>query len=421
MEGYSLPPLHDYQRTIADNVRNLLRGGFGNGAERRGMISMPTGSGKTRVAVQALVEAMREDGFPGGILWVADRDELCEQAVEAWRQVWSSIGIQAARLLRISRMWDRQEPPQPVIDLHVVVATIQTLHARLSNQPGEYEFLADFKLVVFDEAHRSVAPTFTSVMEDIGLTRFQRADEPFKPFMLGLTATPYRGHDERETRRLVRRYGSNRLDSGAFASDKPEAVIQELQGMGVLAQADHKSIEGGTFSLDPKERKSSSPWLPQSVENRIARSDERTKRIVEAYKEHVDSDWPTLVFATSVEHARTLAALLNREGICSRAVSSETETATRRRVVEKFRRGEIKALVNYDVFREGFDAPRTRAIIVARPVYSPNLYFQMIGRGLRGPRNGGDKRCLILNVKDNIENFDRALAFSEPDWLWATG
>ena len=56
---------------------------------------MPTGSGKTRVAVQAVVEAIRDDGFEGGVLWVADRDELCEQAVEAWRQVWSSEGAQA--------------------------------------------------------------------------------------------------------------------------------------------------------------------------------------------------------------------------------------------------------------------------------------------------------------------------------------
>ena len=83
------------------------------------------------------------------------------------------------------------------------------------------------------------------------------------------------------------------------------------------------------------------------------------------------------------------------------------------------RGGEIQALVNYAVFREGFDAPRTRAIIVARPVYSPNLYFQMIGRGLRGPKNGGNDRCLILNVYDNIENFGRRLAFSDLDWLWA--
>jgi len=43
----------------------------------------------------------------------------------------------------------------------------------------------------------------------------------------------------------------------------------------------------------------------------------------------------------------------------------------------------------------------------------------MIGRGLRGPANGGDDRCLILNVADNIEKFDRKLAFTELDWLWA--
>ena len=430
VEGpYSLPELHDYQRTIADKARNMLRSEHGDGAERRGIISMPTGSGKTRVAVQAVVEAMRDDGLRGGVLWVADRDELCEQAVEAWRQVWSSIGTQAVRL-RISRMWGGMERPQPTSELHVIVATIQTLNAKLSNQPGEYEFLANFNLVVFDEAHRSIAPTFTSVMQDVGLTRFQRADEPS---LLGLTATPYRGRDGDETARLVRRYGSKRLDSGAFASDEPEAVIRELQDMGVLAQADHETIEGETFpldaifdgSLDKEELKRvldewlALPWLPQRVEERIAQSAERTRRIVEAYETHVDPDWPTLIFATSVEHARTVAALLNRRGIRSRAVSAGTETATRRRVVEEFRRGEVRALVNHGVFREGFDAPKTRAIIVARPVYSPNLYFQMIGRGLRGPLNGGDDRCLVLNVQDNIESFERKLAFSELDWLWA--
>ena len=45
-------------------------------------------------------------------------------------------------------------------------------------------------------------------------------------------------------------------------------------------------------------------------------------------------------------------------------------------------------------------------------------HFQMIGRGLRGPRNGGTGRCLILNVEDNIEDFGTALAFAELDWLW---
>ena len=422
VEGpHSLPELHGYQRTIVDRVRDMLCNGFAGNGGRRGMISLPTGSGKTRVAVQAIVEAMR-DGLNGGVLWVADRDELCEQAVEAWGQVWSSVGAEGKRL-RISRMWAGQPRPLPVSDLHVIVATIQTLNAKLSKQPGEYGFLSDSTLVVFDEAHRSIAPTFTSVMEEIGLTRWQRSEEPF---LLGLTATPYRGHDERETARLVRRYGANRLDAGAFASDEPGEVVRELQEMRVLARADHEIIEGGDFSLNRQELKilQAMPypaWLPRSMEDRIARDVDRTKRIVHAYETSVGDvsrRWPALVFATSVEHAFTVAALLNSRGVRSRAVSGATESSVRRRIVEEYRAGEIRVLVNYGVFREGFDAPKTRVIIVARPVYSPNLYFQMIGRGLRGPRNGGNDRCLVVNVRDNIENFDRELAFSGLDWLW---
>ena len=416
----SLPPLHDYQRRIVENVREVIRS---NGAlgERRGMISMPTGSGKTRVAVQSIVEAIREDGFEGGILWVADRGELCDQAVEAWRQVWASEGKEATQL-RISRMWAGQPSPLPVSHMHVIVATIQTLYAKLNAQPESYEFLADFKLLVFDEAHRSVARTFTSVMDELGLSVGRaRWKNPQEAFLIGLTATPYRGYDEAETQRLVNRYGSNRLDAGAFASDNPEEVIRELQGMSVLAQADHAIIEGGQFHLSDDELRQSgeTPWLPRSVESRIARDSNRTRRIVQAFNDHIKPDWSTLIFATSVEHAQTIAALLNSMGIKSRAVSADTDPNSRRSIVEQFRMGEIRALVNHGIFREGFDAPRTRAIIVARPVYSPNLYFQMIGRGLRGKRNGGNDRCLILNVSDNIENFVQKLAFSELDWLWA--
>ena len=418
----SLPGLHDYQKSIVAKVRGMLCNGHTNNGGRRGMISLPTGSGKTRIAVQGIVEALCGD-FTGGVLWVADRDELCEQAVEAWRQVWSSVGAKGKQL-RISRLWHGHPRPLPTSDLHVIVATIQTLNARLSNQPNDYRFLADFNLVVFDEAHRSIAPTYTSVMQEIGLTRWQREEEPF---LLGLTATPYRGHDEEETARLVRRYGGNRLDAGAFTSDEPSEVTRELQEMHVLAHADHESIEGGDFLLNQDELTEmqampNPAWLPRSMEERIAGDADRTKRIIAAYNTFVggphQNEWPTLIFATSVEHAQTVAALLNSEGVRSRAVSGGTETPVRRDIVERFRAGQLDVLVNYGVFREGFDAPKTRVIIVARPVYSPNLYFQMIGRGLRGPKNGGNERSLIVNVRDNIDNFSKALAFSKLDWLW---
>ncbi len=420
-----LRPLHDYQERVAEGIRAMLRGEAAGRCERRAMISLPTGSGKTRVAVQAIVEAIREDDFPGGVLWVADRDELCEQAVEAWRQVWSSIGG-PGECLRISRAWAGQEAPRPLTTRHVVVASIQTLQARLGQSPG-FGFLADLQLVVFDEAHRSIAPSYTSVMQEIGLTRFQKPDEPF---LVGLTATPYRGRDEEETARLVNRYGRRRLDDGAFPDDEPTAVVRHLQTRGILSRADHEAIQGDTFRLSAddlglmRERGWNGghwnlPWLPQQVEDRLARSTARTNRILDAFEQHIDPGWPVLVFATSVEHAQTLATLLTQRGAPARAVSGETRHHTRRRVVEDFRSERIQALVNYGVFREGFDAPKTRAILVARPVYSPNLYFQMIGRGLRGPKNGGTERCLILNVEDNIENFGPELAFSDLDWLWS--
>ena len=410
-----LPKLHDYQQTVVDNIRYLLKRDALT-TDRRGMVSMPTGSGKTRVAVQAVVEAIRDDGFQGGILWVADRDELCEQAVEAWREVWASEGKRATQL-RISRMWGGHPKPLLTADPHVIVATIQTLSTRIDANPEAYDFLSYFNLLVFDEAHRSVAPTFTSVMQELGLTRYRREGEPL---LIGLTATPYRGRDVEETARLVNRYSSNRLDAGAFDSDEPEKVIRQLQNMRVLARADQATIDGGRFLLSDDERRLSAdvPWLPQSVEDRIASNTARTQRIIDEYMRRIEPDWPTLIFATSVEHSKIIAALLSSIGVKARAVSAETNRMSRRRIVEEFRAGEIKALVNYGIFREGFDAPKTRAIIVARPVYSPNLYFQMIGRGLRGIRNGGNDRCLILNVRDNIENFERKLAFSDLDWLW---
>ncbi|MDE0615349.1 MAG: DEAD/DEAH box helicase [bacterium] len=423
----SLPPLHNFQDVVVQNVRDMFRSAGAEGVVKRGMLTMPTGSGKTRVAVQAIVEAMRQGEFRGGVLWVADRDELCEQAVEAWAQAWRSLGSDAEQL-RISRMWSGQPAPSPTTDGHVVVATIQTLSARLTSRRAEYGFLKDFKLVIFDEAHRSIAPTYTSVLTEMGLTYRQSEDEPF---LLGLTATPYRGRDKEETTRLVSRYGGNRLDAGAFSSDDPRVVVSELQAMGVLALVDQVPIEGGTFRLTESEREEVSKfakdperlehllaWLPQSVENRIAQDSHRTKRIIDAYEIHVKPNWPTLIFATSVEHAQTLAALLSRRGITARSVSGTTETVIRRRIIEGFRHGEIDVLVNYGVLREGFDAPKTRAIIVARPVYSPNLYFQMIGRGLRGHRNGGHDRCLILNVRDNIEEFGAELSFQDLEWLW---
>ena len=149
----------------------------------------------------------------------------------------------------------------------------------------------------------------------------------------------------------------------------------------------------------------------------LGRAHDRNRRILE-HVSRLPVDWPVLIFAASVEHAEDLAVELTMSGVPSAAITGETRAGVRRNAIDRFRRGELRVLTNYGVLTTGFDAPSVRAIYVTRPVYSPLLYQQMIGRGLRGPLNGGEERCLIVNVEDNVDQFGESLAFRGFEHLW---
>src|SRR5436190_1830450 len=131
----------------------------------------------------------------------------------------------------------------------------------------------------------------------------------------------------------------------------------------------------------------------------------------------MDDSWPILLFATSVSHAQLMAALLSFNGVVAKAISGSTDPGARRHYISEFKAGRIRVLTNYGVLTTGFDAPAVRALVVARPTFSPNLYQQMIGRGLRGPLNGGKDECLIINVEDNVRRFEGELAFRDFEYL----
>lgn len=399
------PSLHAYQEQLAQAVFNLLK----SPEPQRGMLSLPTGAGKTRITAEGVIRWIRDNPVrPGPVLWIAQTAELCEQAVQSWAFVWSKVGPKLP--LVISRLWSGNSAA-PVDDrAHLVVATDAKLQECLAT--SDYTWLREgAALVIVDEAHTAISPLYTRLLEQLGLTH-QRTSR----HLLGLTATPYR-NDEELTRRLVQRFG-HRLDTGVFNGDLADA-IKELQRLGVLAQVEHHELTGGTISLNPDELKRSQTFstLPKGAEQRLADDHERNQRIIEAI-EDMPRDWPVLVFATSVAHAKLLAAKLGDRGVSATAIDANTPAAERRHRVDAFRKGTVQVLTNYGVLTQGFDAPATRAVVVARPTYSPNVYQQMIGRGLRGPKNGGKEFCRILNVRDNITNYGEELAFTEFEYLW---
>jgi len=399
------PRLHDYQEDLVRNISTLLD----RLAPQRGMLSLPTGAGKTRVTAEAVIRWVKRVGdLEGPLLWIAQTEELCEQAVQSWKFVWSKVG--AERPLTISRLWSSNEVGNVVDHPHLVVATDAKLERCLGTD--QYAWLREPALVIVDEAHTAISKRYTEILGLLGLTQYET-----RRHLLGLTATPFRNTNEDETRRLITRFGNRRLDEGVFPSGDP---YRDLQEWGMLAQVEHRTLEGGRIILsqDEKTHAERMAMLSRAAEQRLADDHARSLRIVDSVAA-LPPDWPTLLFATSVDHAKYLAAMLNDRGVPSAAVDSTTSTQDRRTRIEKFRNGHIRVLTNYGVLTQGFDAPATRVVVVARPVYSTNVYQQMIGRGLRGPKNGGKGTCLILNVDDNIANFDTRLAFTQFEHLWS--
>ena len=95
------------------------------------------------------------------------------------------------------------------------------------------------------------------------------------------------------------------------------------------------------------------------------------------------------------------------------------EYLTRFRAIESFKGGNCGVLVNFGILTTGFDAPNIGAVFITRPTNSIILYSQMLGRGLRGPKVGGMKKCIVYDVVDNIKGFgDQENIYEYFDGYW---
>lgn len=90
-----------------------------------------------------------------------------------------------------------------------------------------------------------------------------------------------------------------------------------------------------------------------------------------------------LVFTAGVKHAHDVAAEIKKSGITVDVVTGETPPLERNAIITAFRKGEIRCLVNVAVLTVGFNVPDIDLLCLMRPMRSPVLYVQTIGRGVR--------------------------------------
>lgn len=403
---FPLPPLHDFQIEVRDGIKAMIDKEK-NG--RRAVISLPTGGGKTRVTVESAVEfTLKPESRRRGVLWIAQTDELCEQAVQAFREVWPNRGAEKTDL-RIIRLWGGN--PRPSIpeegDPFVIVASIQTMDARGGIHGGEWTKI--FGMIVIDECHHAITPSYTRLLKGLGFDA-RTNDEGPNPelIILGLSATPFRVGDD-ESRRLVARFGNR-----CYPKDQ-QTLHERLLQQRVLCKVTYEDLQSGVSLSGAEEEELDRLYKPSDydgieferllgkINQRLGDDEVRNHLLVERIQ--ASNERSILFFANSVSHSYEITARLNLAGIPAAAVSGETSRCARRYFLDQFRQGELRVLCNHSVLTTGFDAPQTDMLLIARQVFSPVRYMQIVGRGLRGVKNGGTEHCRIVTVLDNLGRF----------------
>jgi DNA repair protein RadD len=108
-----------------------------------------------------------------------------------------------------------------------------------------------------------------------------------------------------------------------------------------------------------------------------------------------------LVFCTGVKHAHHVAEVLRQHGVTAECVTGETPKKERKKLLDDFRAGRLRALTNANVLTTGFDYPDIDLVVMLRPTMSASLYIQMAGRGMRVKSH--TDHCLVLDFAGVVE------------------
>lgn len=312
------------------------------------IVNMPTGSGKSHV-IAALAEHYYNECK--NVLILAHRKELIEQT--GGKISGMPVGYYSASL-------GKKELHQGV-----TLANIQSM-ARVTDLPP-------YDVVLIDECHM-VPPKdgiYWNLLNRIG-----------KPKIAGFSATPYRlkggklGWGD-----TVYEIGYKPLfDAGYLCPVSNKLLLDVTPNLASVpvALGEYKQEEIAAIMEDPA-------LLTASI------------AAIRAFSVGRNS---CLIFTVSVNHAYLVRNTLAANGIEADIITGETPQTERDDIIERFRAGSIRFLINCEVLLVGFDAPCVDAIFCLRPTKSKGLWEQMCGRGVREYK--GKVNCLLIDMAGNL-------------------
>ena len=341
--------LRPYQNEAVEAIFTQFREGI-----RKTLLVLPTGTGKTIV----FAEVIRRAVLAGGrVLILAHREELLQQAADKLARTTGILaGLEKAESHAADGLYS------------VIIGSVQTLQ----NAERLAAFsVDDFSMIVVDEAHHAVSPSYRRVLDYFSNSR-----------VLGVTATADRG-DKINLGEL--------FETVAYEYNLVRAVRE-----GYLAKLKVQTIP---LSIDLNScRQAEGDFKLGDVATAL---DPYLEQIADVLAEHYRTR-KTVIFLPLIATSRKFLACLQARGIAAAEVNGQS--VDRREILEAFHEGKYTMLCNAMLLTEGWDEPSVDCIVCLRPTRIRALYAQIIGRGTR--LFPGKENLLILDFLWHTERHD---------------
>jgi len=378
---------------------------FQNNFERKALLVMATGAGKTRTVI-ALADLLMRCNWAKRVLFLADRIALVNQAVGAFKAHLPSSSP-------VNLVTDRDG------DGRVYVSTYPTMMGLIDEMnEGRRRFgPGHFDLIVIDEAHRSVYQKYRAIFDY------------FDSLLVGLTATP---KDEVD----INTYQLFELERGvptdAYQLDDAikDGFLVPPIAVSVPIKFQRQGITYKDLSPEEQEKWDALEWgdddpIPDKVQSSALNAWLFNEDTVDKVLAHLMTDGQrvaggdrigkTIIFAKNHAHAdfiveRFDASYPKYKGAYARTVHHGVNYA--QSLIDDFS-NTTKAphiAVSVDMLDTGIDVPDVVNLVFFKQVRSKTKFWQMVGRGTRlrpdlfGP--GDDKKSFfILDYCGNLEFF----------------
>lgn len=365
---------HPYQKRLKDKLLTRLN----NNNSDKIVTSLPTGSGKTVLGMEIIVDLLRSSVLFNKnntkILWLVSSKELAEQSFQSFKKTWLIKGDHSVCAQRFFGQFN-----QLLFDVTTQV-TFGTFDLLVSRKDSDQvnRFLSEIDYLFIDEVHQAEAFTYERIIH-----KYQELSSRYK--IIGLTATPFRTSDSEFENFKQNFNGLFQLTDEA--DNTIESPINYLTSLGYLSQVNFRILNNSEGNISEAE-------FYRTL----------NKAVADECEEIIKKGQNTIIFARSKSHAVALSIYMTKCGLTNGLIVGETPDIVRKEMLGQFadKNKDLNILINHQILATGIDVPGMNSIFILGEIDSPSLALQILGRAMRGPKNGGNEQNMVYLTKQNF-------------------